>query len=99
VQAYWPETLGKVFLLGGLPAAGASAAIGWDTARAAFTGEEVAVDASAVLKGEPTATLLVLNHRAYTIRVRFPDESRLTLDRMSNTLLVSVSGRTAGYRS
>ena len=64
-------------------------------ARAGFTGEEVAVDASAVLEGEPAATPLVINDRAYTIRVRFPDESRATLDRMSNTLLVSASGRTA----
>jgi hypothetical protein len=67
--------------------------------RAGFTGEEVSVDAWAVLEGELAATLLVLNHRAYTIRVRSPDESRLTLDRMGNTLLVSASGRTARYRS
>jgi multidrug efflux pump subunit AcrB len=64
-------------------------------ARAGFTEEEVAIDASAVLEGEPAATSLVVNDRAYTIRVRFPDESRTTLDRMSNTLLVSASGRTA----
>ena len=64
-------------------------------ARAGFSGEEVAVDASAVLEGEPAATPLVINDRAYTIRVRFPDDSRATLDHMSNTLLVSASGRTA----
>ena len=64
-------------------------------ARAGFTGEEVAVDASSILEGEPAATPLVLNDRAYTIRVRFPDVNRATLDRMSNTLLVSASGRTA----
>ena len=64
-------------------------------ARAGFTGEEVAVDAAAVLEGEPAAAPLVLDDRAYTIRIRFPDESRATLDRMSNTLLVSASGRTA----
>jgi multidrug efflux pump subunit AcrB len=64
-------------------------------ARAGFTGEEVAVDASAVLEGEPAATPLVINDRVYPIRVRFPDQSRATLERMSNTLLVSASGRTA----
>ncbi len=64
-------------------------------ARAGFNSEEVAVDASAVLEGEPAVTPLVINDRAYTIRVRFPDENRATLDRMSNTLLVSASGRTA----
>jgi len=64
-------------------------------ARAGFTPEEVAVDASAVLEGEPAATPVVLNDRAYTIRVRFPEQTRATLDRMSNTLLASATGRTA----
>src|SRR6267378_2985910 len=45
-------------------------------ARAGFTPEEVAIDAAAVLEGEPAATPVVLNDRAYTIRVRFPDQSR-----------------------
>ncbi len=64
-------------------------------ARAGFTPEEVAVDASAILEGEPAATPVVVNDRAYTIRVRFPEQTRATLDRMSNTLLASASGRTA----
>ena len=64
-------------------------------ARAGFTPEEVAVDAAAVLEGEPAATPVILNDRAYTIRVRFPEQSRATLDRMSNTLLTSASGRRA----
>jgi CzcA family heavy metal efflux pump len=64
-------------------------------ARAGFTPEEVAVDASAILEGEPAATPVIVNDRAYTIRVRFPAESRATLERMSNTLLTSAIGRTA----
>ena len=64
-------------------------------ARAGFTPEEVAVDASAVLEGEPASTPVVLNDRAYTIRVRFPDQNRSSLDRMSNTLLTSSTGHTA----
>jgi len=64
-------------------------------ARAGFTPEEVAVNASAVLEGEPAATPVVLNDRAYTIRVRFPDQNRASLDRMSNTLLTSATGHTA----
>ncbi len=64
-------------------------------ARAGFTPEEVAVDAAAVLEGEPAATPVILNDRAYTIRVRFPEQSRSSLDNMSNTLLTSASGRTA----
>jgi CzcA family heavy metal efflux pump len=64
-------------------------------ARAGFTPEEVAVDASAILEGEPAAAPVVVNDRAYTIRVRFPETSRSTLERMSNTLLTSATGRTA----
>ncbi len=64
-------------------------------ARAGFTPEEVAVDASAALEGEPSTTPVVVNDRAYTIRVRFPEQTRATLERMSNTLLTSATGRTA----
>jgi CzcA family heavy metal efflux pump len=64
-------------------------------ARAGFTPEEVAVDASAILEGEPAATSVIVNDRAYTIRVPFPEESRSSIERMSNTLLASATGRTA----
>jgi CzcA family heavy metal efflux pump len=64
-------------------------------ARAGFTPEEVAIDAAAVLEGEPASTPLVLNDRAYTIRVRFPERSRSSLENMTNTLLISGTGRTA----
>jgi multidrug efflux pump subunit AcrB len=64
-------------------------------AHAGFTPEEITTDAAAVLEGEPAATPLVANDRAYTIRVRFPQRNRATLDAMRNTLLVSSAGRTA----
>ena len=64
-------------------------------ARAGFTSEEIATNAAAILEGEPAATPVILNDRSYTIRVRFPEASRATLDQMSNTLLVSATGRTA----
>jgi CzcA family heavy metal efflux pump len=64
-------------------------------ARAGFTPEEIAVDASAILEGEPAAAPAILNDRSYAIRVRFPEANRATLDRMSNTLLVSATGKTA----
>ena len=64
-------------------------------ARAGFTPEEVSVDAAAILEGEPAATPVILNDRAYTIRVRFPEANRATLESMSNTLLVSSTGHTA----
>jgi CzcA family heavy metal efflux pump len=64
-------------------------------ARAGFTPEEVAVDASAVLEGEPAATPVIAQDIPYTIRVRYPDVNRTTLAAMSNTLLNSASGHTA----
>jgi CzcA family heavy metal efflux pump len=64
-------------------------------ARAGFTPDEVATDAAAILGGEPAPTPVVSNDRAYTLRVRFPETSRATLDAMRNTLLTSSSGKTA----
>src|SRR5205823_12688160 len=64
-------------------------------ARAGFTPEEVATDAAAILEGEPAATPVVNNDRAYTVRVRLPSGNRSSLESMSNTLLTSSSGRTA----
>src|SRR5215469_6434937 len=64
-------------------------------ARAGFTPEEVAVDASAILEGEPAATPVIAQDIPYTIRVRYPDVNRATLAAMSNTLLNSASGHTA----
>ncbi len=64
-------------------------------ARAGFTAEEIAVDASAILEGEPAPTPVVTNGRAYTLRVRFPAANRTSLEAMRDTLLVSSSGHTA----
>jgi multidrug efflux pump subunit AcrB len=64
-------------------------------ARAGFTAEEVALDAAAILEGEPAPTPVVANERAYTLRVRFPAEHRASLEAMRNTLLVSSTGHTA----
>src|SRR5580765_7699368 len=64
-------------------------------ARSGYTPEEVAVDASALLEGQPSATPVVLNDRVYPIRVRFPDANRASLDQMMNTPLLSGTGKTA----
>jgi multidrug efflux pump subunit AcrB len=64
-------------------------------ARAGFTAEEVALDASAILEGEPATMPVVTNDRAYTVRVRFPAANRTTLEAMRDTLLVSSTGHTA----
>ncbi|HSM85360.1 MAG TPA: efflux RND transporter permease subunit [Candidatus Limnocylindrales bacterium] len=64
-------------------------------AKAGFTAEEVATDAAAILQGVPAPSAVVANNRAYTIRVRFPEQNRSSLDAMKNTLLTSSSGKTA----
>jgi multidrug efflux pump subunit AcrB len=43
------------------------------TARAGFSPQEVELDASAMLQGEPATAPVVVNDRSYTIRVRFPE--------------------------
>jgi multidrug efflux pump subunit AcrB len=64
-------------------------------ARAGFTPEEVAIDASAILGGEPAATPVITQDIQYTIRVRYSEGNRSSLSAMSNTLLNSASGHTA----
>jgi CzcA family heavy metal efflux pump len=64
-------------------------------ARAGFTAEEVATDAAAILEGEPAPTPVIANERAYTLRVRFPQSNRGSLEAMRDTLLTSSTGKTA----
>jgi len=64
-------------------------------ARAGFTPEEVAVDATAMLDGEPATTPIVVNDRSYTLRVRFPEANRASLEALGNTMLTSSNGQTA----
>ena len=64
-------------------------------ARAGFTPQEIELDASAVMQGEPASTPVVVNDRAYTIRVRFPGGTRSSVEAIRNTLLVSSTGKTA----
>jgi CzcA family heavy metal efflux pump len=65
-------------------------------ARSGFTPQEIELDASAMLQGEPATTPVVVNDRAYTIRVRFPGTTRSTLDSIRNTIITSsTTGKTA----
>jgi CzcA family heavy metal efflux pump len=64
-------------------------------ARAGFTPQEAEVDVAAILQGEPAPTPVVINDRAYTIRVRFPEQTRASLEAIRNTLLVSGTGKTS----
>src|SRR5258708_306083 len=60
-------------------------------ARVGFTPQEIELDASAILQGEPSTTPVVVNDRAYTIRVRFPDTTRASLEQIRNTMITSSS--------
>src|SRR6202035_5171216 len=64
-------------------------------ARAGFTAEEIAVDASALLEGEPGTTPIITNGRASPLRVRFPPANRASLEAMRDPLLISSTGHTA----
>ena len=63
-------------------------------ARAGFTAQEVELDASAMLQGEPAPPPVVVNDRSYGIRVRFPKSTRASLEAIQNTLLISGTGKT-----
>jgi CzcA family heavy metal efflux pump len=62
-------------------------------ARAGFTPQEVELDASALFQGEPAPVPMVVNSRPYTLRVRFPERTRTSLDAIRNTVLTSSTGR------
>jgi multidrug efflux pump subunit AcrB len=64
-------------------------------AHSGFTPDEIAIDAAAILEGEPAATPVVINDRVYPIRVRFPEANRSSVDQMTNTPLLSATGKTA----
>ncbi len=64
-------------------------------ARAGLTPQEIELDASAILQGEPAPPPVIQNARAYPIRVRFPESTRASLDPIRNTLITSSTGKTA----
>lgn len=63
--------------------------------RAGFTPEEIATDVAALVQGEPATTPVISNDRVYTIRIRFPQANRVSVDAVRDTVLASSSGRTA----
>ncbi|MBV8812817.1 MAG: efflux RND transporter permease subunit [Acidobacteriaceae bacterium] len=64
-------------------------------ARAGFTPQELELDTSAIIAGEPATVPIVMNARAYTVRVRFPESTRESLDSIRNTILISGTGKVA----
>jgi CzcA family heavy metal efflux pump len=63
--------------------------------RAGFTPEEVEVNAAALMQGEEAATPVVIGDRVYKIRVRFPSETRTSLEAMRNMVVGSATGQKA----
>lgn len=64
-------------------------------AKAGFTTDQLATVTSAIVDGEPATTPVVVNDRPYVVRVRYPKQSRSSLEAMRNTLLVNSNGGTA----
>jgi len=64
-------------------------------AKAGFTTDQLNVVTSAIVGGEPATTPVVINDRPYVVRVRYPKQSRSSLEAMKNTLLVNSNGGTA----
>src|SRR2546427_4223527 len=64
-------------------------------AKAGFTTDQLNVVTSAIVDGEPATTPVVINDRPYVVRVRYPKQSRSSLEAMKNTLLVNSNGGTA----
>jgi Cation/multidrug efflux pump len=63
--------------------------------RLGFTPEEVSTDATAVIQGVPAAEPVIENGRPYTVRVRYDDTHRSSLEAIESTILNSASGKTA----
>jgi multidrug efflux pump subunit AcrB len=63
--------------------------------QAGFTTDQLAVAASAIVDGEPASSAVIIDDRPYTLRVRFPEANRTSLNAMSNTMLVNSAGGTA----
>jgi len=62
---------------------------------AGFTADQIDLAASVILDGEPAQTPVIVGNRPYTIRLRYPEANRASLDAMRNTLLVNTEGGTA----
>jgi CzcA family heavy metal efflux pump len=60
--------------------------------RLGFTTEDVSTGSTAIVEGVPVNVPLITNGRSYTIRVRYPEENRSSLDAIENTVLGSSTG-------
>ena len=67
--------------------------------RLGFTVQEITTDTTAMVEGVPATVPLIANGRPYTIRVRFPEETRSSIAAMEDTVVGSSTGRLATLRS
>ncbi len=63
-------------------------------ARTGFAVDDLGAITTAMIEGEPTTQPVIVNDRPYGLRVRFPDETRNSLENMRNTMLVNSNGAT-----
>jgi multidrug efflux pump subunit AcrB len=63
-------------------------------AKAGFTTDQLTTVTSAMVDGEPATTPVVVNDRPYLVRVRYPKDTRSSLEAMSHTMLVNSNGGT-----
>lgn len=68
-------------------------------ARAGFAPQNIVNEAEAMLDGVTAAQPVVVSDRPYTLRIRFPESARASLQAMNNTLLISPTGQTASLGS
>jgi multidrug efflux pump subunit AcrB len=66
-----------------------------EAARAGFGVDDLGAISTAIVEGEPAMTPVIVGERPYTVRVRYPDSSRSSLEAMSNTMLVNSNGQTS----
>jgi multidrug efflux pump subunit AcrB len=64
-------------------------------AKAGFTTDQLTTVAAAIVDGEPATAPMIINDKAYTLRVRYPASSRASLEAMNNTVIVNSNGGSA----
>lgn len=67
--------------------------------RLGFTVQEVTTDTTAMVEGVPATVPLISNGHPYTIRVRFPEANRSSIQAMQDTVFNSATGHLATLRS
>jgi multidrug efflux pump subunit AcrB len=65
------------------------------SARAGFAVDELGVVTSAMIDGEPANAPVIVNDRPYTVRVRFPAQTRSSIEALNQTPVVSSGGNLA----